>query len=76
MYISTIAPALAGLALWIERQPADQKGEGLIPSQGTCLGCGPGPWLGAGCERQPTDVSLTDKYFFPSLIPSFPLYLK
>ena len=38
--------ALAGVAQWIERQPANQKVPGSIPSQGTCLGCGPGPQLG------------------------------
>ena len=34
---------LAGVAQWIERQPVNQRVAGLIPSQGTCLGCGPGP---------------------------------
>ena len=44
---------------WIvsECWPVNRKVAGLIPGQGTCLGCGLGPWLGA-CERQPTDVSL------------------
>ena len=50
--------ALAGVAQWIEFQPANQRVAGSIPSQGTCLGCGPGPQLGA-CEREPhADVSL------------------
>ena len=35
--------ALAGVAQWIEFQPANQKVPGSIPSRGTCLGCGPGP---------------------------------
>ena len=35
--------ALAGVAQWIEFRPADQRVAGLIPSQGTCLGCRPGP---------------------------------
>ena len=35
--------ALAGVAQWIEYQPANQRATGSIPSQGTCLGCGPGP---------------------------------
>ena len=35
--------ALAGVAQWIECQPANQRAAGSIPSQGTCLGCGPGP---------------------------------
>ena len=42
---------LAGVAQWVEHQPANQKVTGLIPSQGTCLGCRPGPCLGP-CERQ------------------------
>ena len=50
--------ALAGVAQWIEHWPANQKVTSSIPSQGTCLGCGPGPQLGA-CKRQPIDVSLT-----------------
>ena len=33
--------ALAGVAQWIELQPANQRVASLIPSQGTCLGCGP-----------------------------------
>ena len=71
-YIST----LVGVAQWNESWPVDGKVTGLIPSQGTCLGCGPGPQSGA-CERQPhTDVSLTHQCFSPSLSPSFPLSLK
>ena len=34
--------ALAGVAQWIEGQPANQRVAGSIPSQGTCLGCRPG----------------------------------
>ena len=34
---------LAGVAQWIEHWPAIQKVAGLIPSKGTCLGCGPVP---------------------------------
>ena len=34
---------LAGVAQWIKRGPANQRVAGSIPSQGTCLGCGPGP---------------------------------
>ena len=36
------APTLAGVVQWIERRPANQRVSGLIPSQVTCLGCGPG----------------------------------
>ena len=42
--------ALAGVAQWIECWPANQRVDCLILGQGTCLGCGPGPWLGV-CER-------------------------
>ena len=34
---------LAGVAQWVELQPANQKAAGLIPSQGTCLGLGQVP---------------------------------
>ena len=62
---STIA--LAGVALWIECQPANQMITGSIPSQGTCLGCRPGPQWGLR-DRQPhIDVS------FPLFLPPSPL---
>ena len=35
--------ALTPVAQWIERHPANQRVASSIPSQGTCLGCGPGP---------------------------------
>ena len=35
--------SLAGVAQWIEHQPVNQRVAGWIPSQGTCLGCRPGP---------------------------------
>ena len=41
--ISRSNSALAGVAQWIEQRPANQRVTGLIPSQGTYLGCGPGP---------------------------------
>ena len=50
--------ALAGVAQWIEHRPANWKAASWIPSQGTHLGCGPGPQLGV-CERQPIDISLS-----------------
>ena len=63
---STAVSALAGAAQWIEHQPANQNITGLIPSQGTCLGCGPGAQQGAR-ERHPhIDVSL------PLFLPPFP----
>ena len=58
--------ALAGMVQWIKCQPVNQKVAGSIPSQGTCLGCGPGPQCGVR-ERQPhIDVSL------PLFLPPFP----
>ena len=35
--------ALAGVAQCIECRPVNQRVTGSIPSQGTCLGCWPGP---------------------------------
>ena len=35
--------ALAGVAQWIECQPANQRVDGSTPSQGTRLGCRPVP---------------------------------
>ena len=35
--------ALVGVAQWIERRPANQRVAGSLPSQGTCLACGPSP---------------------------------
>ena len=58
--------ALAGVAQWIERQPANQRVASSNPSQGTCLGCRPGPQFGVH-EKQPRiDVSL------PLFHPPFP----
>ena len=57
--------ALSGVAQWIECRPANQRVSGSITSQGTCLGCRPGPqwWV---LERQPyIDVSL------PLFLPPF-----
>ena len=34
--------ALAGVVQWIEGRPVNQRVASSIPSQGTCLGCGPG----------------------------------
>ena len=56
--------ALAGVAQWIEHWPENQKVTGLIPSQGTRLGYGPGLRLGP-CERQPFDVYLSFSFPFP-----------
>ena len=50
--------ARAGVAQWIEHRPVNQRVAGSIPSQGTCLGCGPGPQLGAREGQPHIDVSL------------------
>ena len=63
---------LAGVVQWIKCQPENQEVAGSIPSQGMCLGCGPGPKLG-GHERQPIDVSLTHQCFSLFLPHSPPL---
>ena len=50
--------ALGGVAQWIEHRPANQRVASSLLSQGTCLGCRPGPQWGV-CEKQPhIDVSL------------------
>ena len=67
--------ALAGVAQYTERWSANLKVAGSIPSQGTCLGFGPGPQLEVW-ERQPIDVSLTHRCVSPSLSPSLPLPLQ
>ena len=69
---SNLFSALAGVAQWIEHQPVNWKIASLIPSHGTCLGCRPGPHLGA-CERQPIDVSLAHWCAFMFLSLSFSL---
>ena len=58
--------ALAGVALWIEGRPADQRVSSLIPGQHACLGGRLGPQLGV-CERQLISVSQINV--------SFPLFL-
>ena len=54
---STLVVALAGVAQGTEHRPANQKAACSIPSQGMCLGWGPGPYWGP-CESQLIDVSL------------------
>ena len=59
---------------WLERCPARQKVVGLIPRQGTHLGCG-SIWVRVPMGgRKPTDVSLSHQCFPLSL--SLPLSLK
>ena len=49
----------AGVAQWIERRLVNQRVTGLILSQGTCLGCRPGPQVGVRERQSPIDVSLS-----------------
>ena len=42
-YTSRAQGLLTGVAQLIEHRPENQRVTGSIPSQGTCLGCGPGP---------------------------------
>ena len=42
---------LAGVVQCTECQPANQRVAGSIPSQGICLGCGPGQVPSAGHAR-------------------------
>ena len=58
--------ALVGVAQWIGHQTVKQRITSLIPSQGTCLGCGPGPQWGAHERRPHIKVSL------PFFLPPFP----
>ena len=48
---------LAGVAQWIEHWPMNQRVTGSIPSQGTCLGCQPGPQEGVQKRQPHVDVS-------------------
>ena len=38
--------ALTSVAQWVGHHLAKQKATGSVPNQGTCLGCGFGPWSG------------------------------
>ena len=64
--------ALTGVAQLVRHHPTKRKVSGSIPGQGTRLGCGFSPQLGA-YKRQSIHVSLSHWYFSPSLFPSLPL---
>ena len=59
--------ALAGVAQWTECWPANQRVAGFIPSQGTRLGCGPGPHSGVHKRQPHIDASPPLLSPFPSL---------
>ena len=65
-FLKNKVSALAGVAKWIDHLPANQRAAGLIPSQGTCCSCRPGPQQGA-LEKQLHIVSLL------LFLPPFPL---
>ena len=67
IYLKVTYSALAGVSQWIECQPAQQRVNSSVPSQSTCLGCGPGPQCGAYKRHPNIDVSL------PLFLPPFPL---
>ena len=61
---------LAGMAQWVEHQPANQKVTSLILGQGSCLGCRPGPsW---GHVRGSQSMFLSHTSMFLSLSFSLP----
>ena len=64
--------ALAAVGQWVGPRAVNCKVTGWIPGQDTCLGCGPGPGLGA-CQIY---VSVTHPCFSLSLSPSLTLNLK
>ena len=45
VFFKNSTSALAGVAQWTECWLANQRVTGSIPSQGTCLGYGPGPHI-------------------------------
>ena len=61
---------LTGVAQWIKRWPVNQKVTSSIPSQGTCLGCRPGPGWGVW---EATDQCISHASMFLSLSFSPPL---
>ena len=55
-----------GVAQWIEHWPVNQRVASSIPSQGTYLGCEPGPQSGTHKKQPHIDASL------PLSLPLFP----
>ena len=69
--------ALAGVAQWIECEPANQRVIGSIPSQGTCLGCGPGQVPSRECRRgNHTLIFLSLSFSLPSPLSKINVFLK
>ena len=64
-----ITLTLTRVAQLVDHRSVKPKVAGLIPSQGTCLGCGFNPWSGHMREA-------IDRCFSSTLAPSLPLCLK
>ena len=55
--------ALTGVAQWVGHCPAKRRVICWLPSQGTCLSCGFGPWSGA-FKRQLSNFCLAHHSLF------------
>lgn len=65
---------MAGLAHWLEHQPADQRVTDLIPDKGTCLSCRFNPLpLSDHVQEATSDVSHICLSVCPSILPSLSL---
>ena len=54
------------MAQWIEHWPANQTVTGLNPSQGACMGCGPGPPVVRCAQSNHTLMFAPLSFSFPS----------
>ena len=66
----------AGVAQWVKHGLTTQKLGGLIPSQDTGLGCGPGAWLGTWDREQNGCLSHTSMFLSLPSPPSKNKYIK
>ena len=66
--MKNILRTVVGVAQWIELQTENQRVNGSIPSQGTGLGCGPGPQWGEGVHERQTHIDVS----LPLFLPPFP----
>ena len=74
IFYKNISLALTSVAQLVGPHPANWKVAGLIPSQGTCLGCRPGPQLGHVQKVGDRCFSIT--LLFLSLLLSLKINLK
>ena len=68
IFLKKLHSALASVAQWIEHWPMNQRVTGLIPSQGTCLGYGPGPQWGVQWRDNHTLMFLSLFFSLPSIL--------